>query len=120
MLKHISDSYLLDAVQEYEQRRNVLVAGLRDIPDVEFQTPEGGFYVLAKLPVENSAYFARFVLQEFSLNDETVFVSPAHSFFFHSTQHTDYVRIAFVLSCDDLQKAAKIIKKALEAYRYRT
>jgi len=120
MLKHISDSYLLDAVQEYEQRRNVLVAGLKEILDVEFQTPEGGFYVLAKLPVENSADFARFMLQEFALNDETVFVSPAHSFFFHSTQHTDYVRIAFVLSCDDLQQAAKIIKKALEAYRSRT
>lgn len=116
MLKHISSSYLLDAVQEYEQRRNTLVAGLRDIDGLEFQTPEGGFYVLAKLPVDDSADFARYMLQEFALNDETVFVSPAHAFFFNSTTHTSYVRIAFVLSCDELKQAAKIIKKALQSY----
>lgn len=116
MLKHISSSYLLDAVQEYEQRRNTLVTGLKEIEKLEFQIPEGGFYVLAKLPVDDSVDFARFMLQGFALNNETVFVSPAHAFFFNSKTHTSYVRIAFVLSCDDLKQAAKIIKKALESY----
>lgn len=116
MLKNISSQYLSDAVQEYNERRDVLVAGLSQIDGVEFVAPEGGFYVLAKLPVENAADFAQFMLRDFSLNGETVWIAPASGFFLGSAPASNYVRIAFVASQDDLQKATKILEYALSVY----
>ena len=84
MLKHTQASYLQGAIKEYEQRRNVLVSLLQNIPGVKVQAPEGGFYVLAELPVTDSKAFAHFMEYEFSLDDETVSIAPANGFFIGS------------------------------------
>lgn len=117
MLNTIPNDYLTETVREYTERRAVLVSNLNSIPGVEVCIPEGGFYVFAKLPVKDSADFCKFMLNEFSHNNATVAIAPAHGFFISKPESKSYVRIAFVLSCDDLQQATKIIEKALEAYR---
>ena len=116
MLKHISASYLQNAIDEYEQRRNVLVSLLQNIPGVKVRAPEGGFYVLAELPVADSKAFAHFMEYEFSLNNETVSIAPANGFFIGSTVPTSYVRIAFVLSIPHLRQSVKILEEALKSY----
>jgi len=116
MLKTISDTYLTEATQEYKERRDVLADCLSKIDGVEFVIPDGGFYILAKLPVENAQDFAQFMLRDFSLNGETVCLSPASGFFLSSPASQDYVRLAFVVSKHELIRAAKIIENALAAY----
>jgi aspartate aminotransferase len=116
MLKNISSQYLSDAVREYNERRDVLVSGLKQIAGVEFVVPQGGFYVLAKLPVASSANFAQFMLRDFSLNGETVWIAPANGFFLGTDKGASYARIAFVASQDDLQRATKILEYALSVY----
>ena len=117
MLKKLSPDYLTRTVQEYKERRDVLVAGLQSIPNVEFRVPEGGFYALVKLPVEDARDFAQFMLRDFSMNNETLCISPASGFFL-TAQNTpqNYVRIAFVVSQGDIQKSIEILKNALIVY----
>lgn len=116
MLQTISDDYLSLTVDEYRARRDTLVAGLQSIPGVEFHAPEGGFYVLAKLPVDDARDFAQFMLRDFSVNSETVCVSPAGGFFLSDNAPTNYVRIAFVVSSKELERAIKVIDHALAVY----
>lgn len=116
MLETLSDEYLDDAIKEYESRRDLLVAELSKIEGVELNAPQGGFYVLAKLPVDDASDFAQFMLRDFSVNDETTFVAPAAGFFINSQPVTNYVRVAFVLSCDEIKRAAIILDRALTTY----
>jgi aspartate aminotransferase len=117
MLETLDDTYLQRAVRVYARRNQTLVTALNSVPGVEVSKAEGGFYVLAKLPVENAENFAKFLLRDFSLNDETVFLAPASGFYTTpSAIGRSSVRIAFVLKCADIQRAVEIIRRGLEVY----
>ena len=116
MLSKVSPTYLKNAVAEYKARRNCVVEGLRTIEGVSFNTPKGGFYLIAELPVEDSEDFARFMLQDFSLNGRTVFVAPANGFYLGVDSGKRQVRIAFVLSTTDMQDAISILREGLAVY----
>lgn len=116
MLKTIQPSYLESVVQEYERRNTTLTNGLNSIPGVQANPAEGGFYVLAILPVEDVEDFATFLLDSFSLNGETVFIAPACGFYVTPDSGKNAARIAFVLSDDEIKRAVTILEKALEAY----
>jgi aspartate aminotransferase len=120
MLQNLSDNYLNCAIEEYKRRRDVLADGLSMIEGVEFNMPEGGFYFLVKLPVDDSVKFAQFMLRDFSMNNETVFVSPASAFFINNTTQNNYVRVAFMASTEELSRAVKIIEAALVVYNTRS
>ncbi len=109
-------SYFDEVIEEYTSRRNILVNGLQAIEGVRVANPKGAFYCIAELPVENADDFARWLLEEFSHNNETVMVAPAAGFY--STPHTglNQVRIAYVLKKDDLERAVEILKLALKQY----
>lgn len=116
MFQNLSADYLTNAISEYKLRRDTLIKGLAQIEGVEVKSPEGGFYALVKLPVKDARDFAQFMLKDFSLNNETVCISPASGFFFHTKPITNYARIAFVLSVPEIQRAIKIIENALSIY----
>lgn len=119
MLNTISDVYLTETVREYTERRATLISNLTTIPGVEVCPPEGGFYVFAKLPIKDSADFCKFMLGEFSYNNATVAIAPAHGFFIAKPESKSYVRIAFVVSVPQLLDATEILRHALEAYKSR-
>src|SRR5947207_11677565 len=52
--KDLGDDYTRDVVAEYQRRRDVLYEGLRAIPGVELARPEGAFYCMAQLPVDDA------------------------------------------------------------------
>lgn len=116
MLQHIKDEYLVQARNEYNLRRTVLVASLMQIPGVKVSIPDGGFYVLAELPVQDSTHFAKYLLESFNCNNETLFLAPAEGFYTASRGGQNCVRIAFVHTATTLQRAALILEKALEQY----
>ena len=113
-------SYLENVKAEYEKRRNFIVKALRAIPGVKCSRPNGAFYLIAQLPVEDAEDFAIFMLRDFSYNGETVMMAPAEGFYESKDMGRDQVRIAYVLNTEDLEKACICLKEGLKAYNKRT
>ncbi|MCC5918993.1 MAG: pyridoxal phosphate-dependent aminotransferase [Cryomorphaceae bacterium] len=109
-------SYFKEVATEYNKRRNVLVNGLNAIEGVECPMPKGAFYCVAKLPVDNADAFARWMLAEFSHEGATVMVAPAEGFYASPNKGLQYVRLAYVLEVEVLEKCLIILEKALQAY----
>ncbi len=107
-----------DAIRaEYQMRRDVLYAGLTSIPGLFLRKPEGAFYFVARLPVEDAEDFARYLLSEFSHEGATVMVAPAAGFYATPGAGRDEARIAYVLKREDLEEAVRVLAVALPAYR---
>ena len=107
-------------INEYENRRNLLVTGLNAIEGVFCPTPNGAFYVVAKFPIDNSDKFARWLLEKFDINSETVMVAPASGFYSDESKGINQIRIAYVLNINSLNAALKILSEGLKIYPGRT
>lgn len=112
----LSDDYTRDVVAEYQHRRDVLFEGLTSIPGVFLTKPEGAFYCVARLPVDDAERFAAWLLTDFEHDGATVMVSPAAGFY-QSPLGKSEVRIAYVLRDEDLRRAVEALRVALERYR---
>ncbi|MGB5665534.1 MAG: pyridoxal phosphate-dependent aminotransferase [Maribacter sp.] len=110
-------SYFDEVKVEYVSRRNLLIKELEKIEGVKVGKPQGAFYCIAELPIENSDDFAQWLLEEFRLNGETVMVAPAAGFYASEGLGKNQIRIAYVLDKDSLKRAVKILKEALKAYK---
>jgi aspartate aminotransferase len=113
----LGPDYARGVLREYEARRDVLYRGLREIPGVFLRKPEGAFYFVARLPVENSEDFASWMLSDFSHGGATVMVAPAAGFYATPGLGRDEVRIAYVLKKEDLEASVAILAAGLTAYR---
>ncbi|MFO7719844.1 MAG: pyridoxal phosphate-dependent aminotransferase [Gillisia sp.] len=109
-------SYFDDVIEEYTSRRNLLVAGLQQIEGVKVAVPKGAFYCIAELPIDNADKFAKWLLEDFELDNETVMVAPAAGFYSTPNTGMNQVRIAYVLKKENLEKAINILKVALKEY----
>jgi len=112
--------YIENVVAEYENRRNTLVKALSSIPGVRCSSPDGAFYLVAQLPVENAEDFAIFMLRDFNLDGKTVMLAPAEGFYETKDLGMNQVRIAYVLNTTDLEKACQCLRAGLKAYREKT
>lgn len=119
MLDTVSPEYLRNAHAEYRARRDVAVRALEGIPGVETYTPQGGFYLLAKLPVEDAQDFASFMLTDFSFEGATTFVAPAAGFYMRQGVGKSTIRIAFVLNQFDTDEAIRVLGEGIQAYQKR-
>jgi len=109
-------SYFDDVIDEYKERRDLLVQELEKIPGVTIGHPKGAFYCIAQLPIKNSDAFAQWLLEEFDHEGETVMVAPAAGFYSTPGVGLNQIRIAYVLNKESLVKAVNILKLALEQY----
>ncbi|MFZ4107313.1 pyridoxal phosphate-dependent aminotransferase [Flavobacterium sp.] len=109
-------SYFDEVIEEYKERRDILISELQKIEGVKVGTPKGAFYCIAQLPVANADDFAQWLLESFNLNGETVMVAPAAGFYSTSNVGLNEVRIAYVLKKEDLVRSVSILKAALLAY----
>ncbi len=110
-------SYFDDVKEEYVERRNILIEELEKIEGVKIGHPQGAFYCIAELPVENSDNFAQWLLEEFRVNGETVMVAPAAGFYASAGLGLNQIRIAYVLDKDSLRRAVNILSEALKVYK---
>ena len=115
--RELGPEYAQGVVREYEARRDVLHRGLIGIPGVFLRKPEGAFYFVARLPVDDSEDFASWMLSDFSLGGATVMVAPAAGFYATPGLGRDEVRIAYVLKREDLEASVDILAAGLAAYR---
>ncbi len=109
-------SFLADTKIEYNRRRDLTFACVSEIPNVICRKPTGAFYMIAKLPIKNAEDFVKWLLSDFSVNNETVMFAPAEGFYGTPGLGKDEIRIAYVLNEDDLKKALNILKLGLEQY----
>jgi aspartate aminotransferase len=110
-------SYFDEVVNEYKERRDLLVKNLKEIEGVTVFKPKGAFYCIASLPVEDTDVFAQWLLEEFSDQNETVMVAPASGFYTTESIGKKQIRIAYVLNQKDLIRSVSLLKKALAIYK---
>lgn len=111
------DAYFAAVKKEYIARRNYTVKALNAIPGVFSPRPDGAFYTVAELPVEDATAFCKWLLTDFRLDGETVMITPAEAFYSTPGEGRNQVRIAYVLEVPELKKAMHILEKALETYK---
>ncbi len=108
--------YFDAVIEEYEDRRNLLVRGLEKIKGVTVARPQGAFYCMAALPVKSAEKFAKWLLESFSHDGATVMIAPAAGFYATDGLGENQIRIAYVLEKKRLQKAIELLEIALERY----
>lgn len=118
-VESLGDEYTSGIIAEYQHRRDVLYEGLKSIPGVFLQKPEGAFYCMAKLPVDDADEFARWLLSDFSNGGETVMVAPGSGFYGTGHLGKSEVRIAYVLKEANLRRSVELLRVALEQYSRR-
>lgn len=111
------EEYFIETKKEYQARRDVVSNALKQMPGVICEKPTGAFYVIAKLPVENAEDFVKWLLLDYSINNETVMLAPAAGFYATEGRGLDEVRISYCLNCEDLKNAMNIMKNGLEEYK---
>lgn len=115
-IEEIAEGYVGSVCIEYERRRDFLYEALTTIPGVFLRKPEGAFYFIAQLPVDDAEDFCRWLLAEFELDRATVMLAPARGFYASKHLGHDEVRIAYVLKQEDLEVAVRILREGLALY----
>ena len=108
-------SYFDEVSAEYVERRDIIVDGLNKIPGVKCPRPQGAFYCIAELPIDDADHFCQWLLEKFELGGETVMLAPASGFYANNSVKNQ-VRIAYVLDKKHLENAVKCLERALEEY----
>lgn len=115
-LLHLGKDYYRSILDEYRLRRDTLYEELQRVHGLRCSRPEGAFYLIADLPVDNSDSFCSWLLSDFSYDGATVMLAPANGFYVTRGRGARQVRIAYVVKAARLRQAVKIIERALEAY----
>ncbi len=115
-----SKEYMLLTYNEYVERRKFLIDGLNRIPGVYSPIPEGAFYTVVSLPVDDADRFCEWCLSDFEFEGATVFMAPASGFYTNPDRGRNEVRMAYVPNKEDLAEALIVLREALKAYPGRT
>ncbi|RKZ21269.1 pyridoxal phosphate-dependent aminotransferase [bacterium] len=103
-------------IDEYRLRRDVVFEEIENIDGAFTLKPEGAFYTVVKLPVDNAEEFIKWMLTEFNINGKTTMLAPASGFYATEGTGLDEARIAYVLNQDKLRDAMNILREGLKVY----
>ena len=78
--------------------------------------PNGAFYTIAQLPIDDADKFCAWMLSDFSYEGQTVMMAPATGFYSDHANGKNQVRLAYVLEKGELEKALVVLAKGLEKY----
>jgi aspartate aminotransferase len=115
-----SKSYFEEVKKEYDKRRMIVVNRLKAIEGVVTPTPNGAFYVMVQLPIDDSDKFCQWLLESFEYNKQTVMMAPGTGFYATEGLGKQEVRLAYVLNEHDLHAAMDCLEHALKVYPGRT
>jgi aspartate aminotransferase len=118
-LLHDPLPYTVPLVLDYQRRRSTVLQALKTLPGARYSEPEGAFYTVVRLPVDDSEAFARWMLESFSDGGETVFVAPMPGFYVTPGLGQQEVRLAFVLEEARLARATTLLALGVEEYTRR-
>jgi len=118
-LYSVGSDYFSAVRDEYKLRRDTCMEKLSQIPGVVCKCPKGAFYIMAKLPVDNTDKFQRWLLEEFEDHGDTVMFAPGEGFYSTPGKGKDEVRLAYVLKQSDLERAMDLLALGIKAYNAR-
>lgn len=110
------DEYFTEVIDEYHKRRKTVVEAINSIEGAYCPNPSGAFYVIAKLPIDNSDRFCQWLLEDFDYKGQTVMLAPATGFYSTKGRGLNEVRISYVLNVEDLKNSMKALEEALKVY----
>ena len=115
----VENVYFDEVISEYRSRRDTLIEELRKIDGITIAKPKGAFYCTVELPIDDAEDLAKWLLESFDIDGETLMVAPAAGFYATSGLGKSEVRLAYVLEKESLKKAVHILKEGLKAYQNR-
>ena len=118
-LYSVGEDYFEAVREEYKHRRDTMLKKLKEIPGIVCAQPQGAFYIMAALPVDDANKFQHWLLNEFDDNGETVMFSCGEAFYATPGKGKNEVRMAYVLKEEDIERAVDILTKAIEKYNAR-
>ena len=108
--------YFDEVIKDYVARRNTVVEAINNMPDCFCPMSKGAFYIVARLPIDDSDKFCQWLLEDFNYNGKTVMMAPATGFYSTPGQGKDEVRISYCLNVEDMKEAMICLAEALKVY----
>ena len=109
-------AYFDQVVAEYTARRDTVVRRVNRMKGAFCPNPSGAFYIVARLPIDDSDRFCRWLLESYSYQNQTVMLAPASGFYSTQGLGKNEVRISYVLNTQDLERAMDVLEQALKDY----
>ena len=116
-LYEVDEEFYARSKAEYRKRRDLVVNELRRIPGVLVEEPMGAFYVMARLPIDDSDKFQRWLLESFDDNGDTVMFAPGAPFYETPGKGINEVRIAYVRNTTELARAMELLAMGISRYQ---
>ena len=116
LYRSMTPAYYEDLRAEYQRRRDAVVEGLSKISGVKFNSPEGAFYLMVTLPVDDAEKLQYFLLQEFEDHGETVMYAPGEGFYATPGKGRNEIRIAYVTNPAELRRSVELLGLGIAAY----
>ena len=116
LYKNITKVYTNNLRDEYKRRCDACIEELSKIKGASAASPNGAFYIMAALPVDDSDKFQMFLLSSFDWEKETVMFAPGRCFYETQGLGINEIRIACVLEENHLRRAIQVLSKGIEAY----
>ena len=113
----VRPDYFASVRAEYKRRRDTVMDKLSRIPGVVCACPEGAFYVMVKLPVDDTEAFQQWLLEEFEDHGDTVMFAPGSGFYATPGAGKNEIRIAYVLKEENLARAMDLLALGIEQYQ---
>jgi aspartate aminotransferase len=115
----LPESYYEEVRTVYLERVGAMMDALATLPGVEAPRPKGAFYSMVKLPIDDSEAFARFLVEDFRSEGESVVVAPGPGFYADPSSGRNQIRLAAVCEVPKLQRAVELLGRGVEAFRAR-
>ena len=109
--------YFKEIKEIYNRRRDIIVNSLNKIEGVTCSAPKGAIYAFAKLPVDSSEEFCKWLLTDFRYDNSTVMLAPGEGFYEMAGLGKQEVRFSFCVGEEDIEKAMKVLEEALKVYK---
>lgn len=110
------ESFYEDVRQNYRGRVSALTGALAAVPGVTVPQPAGAFYAMVDLPIDDADRFARWLVEGFRSDGESVIVAPGPGFYAGTRSGRHQVRLAAVLDEVQLERAGALLVEAIAAY----
>ena len=112
----LAESYYEQVRATYKPRVQTLYEALVAIPGVKTHRPDGAFYLMADLPVQDADAFARWLVTDFRHEGESVVVAPGTGFYANPETGRRQVRLAAVIDQQRLARVGELLGRALATY----
>ena len=115
----LPESYYEEVRLVYRERVTAMMDALAELPGVVAPRPQGAFYSMVKLPVDDTEAFARFLVEGFRGDGESVVVAPGPGFYASPADGRDEIRLAAVCEVPKIRRAVALLGQGIEAFRNR-